>query len=151
MRLENSLMRMTQTQRKENVYKLRRYMEREDISVYELERRCGIGASVIANIMKGTSIGYPQTWERISACTKQHYDFILKTQKKGAREKKKKIDSFIPEYVFTHLNRFGNTLISRKIMRKYDEDAIIKEMKRHGYHVEMHTTENDTHVIQMCC
>ena len=90
MRLENSLMRMTQTQRKENVYKLRRYMEREDISVYELERRCGIGASVIANIMKGTSIGSPQTWKRISECTQQHYDFILKMQKKDARAKKRR-------------------------------------------------------------
>lgn len=48
----------------------------------------------------------------------------------------------LPEYIYSHLDRFGNTIISRKIMNSLGEKRIINILKKRGYSVDIIAKED---------
>ena len=41
------------------------------------------------------------------------------------------------KYVYEHLKRYGNTVISEKVYDKMGEKKILKDLKRHGFDCEI--------------
>lgn len=46
-------------------------------------------------------------------------------------------------YVYKNLEEHGNTVISKKTLKKYGEHNIITHLKKYGFNVKIEITEHD--------
>lgn len=54
----------------------------------------------------------------------------------------KEQDSFLDDYIFYHLNRDRNVVISRSVLKKHGIDKVITECARKGFQVKLHTIDH---------
>lgn len=45
-------------------------------------------------------------------------------------------------YVYRNLREYGNTIISSKVYKRYGEEAILTDLKRHGLECQMFITKH---------
>ncbi len=55
---------------------------------------------------------------------------------------KKKRTKELPEHVYNHLDKFGNTIISQRIVDMFGEKKIIQMLKKRGYETQLIVTED---------
>ena len=113
---------------------LDQWMTRNNITPLQLEKMTNIQAQAIRGILRGD---YPITDRRWVIIEKTIKDHSVKPQ----------IITKVPQYILQSLEKFDNTIVMKKKVKKREQE-LIDELKKHGYNCRMYSTGDDHYVIE---